>query len=348
MEETVNTAATEERRAAPGRRVAPAWAVLALCGAASLAPAEARAGEAGIVARVDGEPVTRAELKRAVADPVTLRRAQRLLGVERPEPGAVEALALRQVVRLRLLLQEARRRGIEISERELDAEIASLRRRFADLRGFGAWMQEQELDDRSLFDVVRDDLTADRVRSALVRDVTVAEAEVRRYYEAHAQEFGRTEVRLQLIAVEGEVAAQEIVAALEGGADFGRLARERSRGLRAARGGDTGWIVEEALAPPLRETVAASRPGQIRGPLRRGSDLLVARLQGRRRGAPRPFAEVSAGIERRLLAERREAALEAWLVDRERTSRTEVSRSALGEASGRLGAAAPPPGTQRR
>jgi parvulin-like peptidyl-prolyl isomerase len=269
------------------------------------------------------------------ANPLTLEQARQELGVERPGPRELERLALRNVIHRRLMIQEARRRRIQITEQELDREIAALRRRFEDLRSFGAWMKEQGLDEASLFATVRDDMAADRARAALIQDVHVSDDDVRRYYDAHAEELGGGEVRLQIIAVRDEGTAKEIVAALRGGADFGRLARERSSGVRAAQGGDTGWVRSDALPSPLREAVAILKPGEARGPLRRGSDLLVVRLRDRRRGGAEVLGEVRPEIERRLLAERRQAAVEAWLAERELTSTIEL----LPEAA--RGAAAP-------
>jgi parvulin-like peptidyl-prolyl isomerase len=283
------------------------------------------------VARVNGEPVQRAELARMAGNPLTLEEARRELGVERPGTRELERVALRRVVHRRLLVQEARRRGLGVTEQELDAEIGALRRRFADLRSFGAWMREQGLDDASLFETVRGDLAAERVRAALVQGVRVSDEEVVRYHDAHARELGGGEVRLQVIAVGDEAAAREILAALRNGADFGRLARQRSRGVRAAQGGDTGWVRASALASPLREAVAILNPGEARGPLRRGSDFLVVRVNGRR-GDAAGLARARPEIERRLVAERRESAVDAWLAEQEATARIELLHGPAGGA----------------
>jgi parvulin-like peptidyl-prolyl isomerase len=327
------------RAAAPriGRRWARAWATALTLGAAAEAAALAPGGAAGAaqetVARIDGEPVTRAELERMIGNPRTLERARRELGVERPGPAELRRIALRSVVQRRLLVQEARRRDLRIAEPELDREIASLRRRFDDLRSFGAWMKEQGLDEGTLFETVREDLAAERVRAALVAGVRVSDDEVRRHYDAHRAELGPAEVRLQVIAVADEGTAREIVAALRGGEDFGRLARRRSRGIRAGQGGDTGWVRAAALPSPLREAVAILEPGESRGPLRRGSDHLVVRVAGRRRGAARSLAEARPEIERRLLVEKRRTAVEAWLAEREGRSRIELLGAARAAAA---------------
>jgi parvulin-like peptidyl-prolyl isomerase len=313
---------------------------------AGLVPGGASGAPQEIVARVDGEPVTRAELERMAGNPRTLEQARQELGAERPGPADLRRIALRNVVQRRLLIQEARRRNIRITEGELDREIASLRRRFDDLQSFGGWMKEQGLDEGSLFDVVREDMAADRVRTALIEAARVSDDAVRRHYAAHQAELAPGEVRLQIIAVRDEGEAKAAVAALRRGEDFGRVARQRSSGILARQGGDTGWVRADALASPLREAVAILAPGESRGPLRRGSDFLVIRMNERRRGAAPPLAEVRPEIERRLLAEKRRSAVETWLAERLAESKIELLDAA--SATGLGGEAAAAASSRRR
>jgi hypothetical protein len=302
--------------------------VVALAGAAILAPGHASGSEAEVVARVNGEPVSRAELQRMRANPLTLQQAREEIGVQEPPADGLDRLAIKRLNHRRLMIQEAPRRKITVTERELDDAIVSLRRRFPDLVTFGAWMREQGLDERSLFESVRADMTADRVWAALVRDVRASDQQVRRYYELHRGELTREEVRLRVIAVQDEAAAQRVVAALRKGADFGHLARQWSAGLRAAEGGDSGWVRSETLQSPLREAVAPLQEGQARGPLRRGQDLLIVRLEGRR-SSTRTLEEARPEIERRLLPAGRQEAVQAWLAKQERTSKIETFTAGL-------------------
>lgn len=303
---------------------AASWVTILSLAGATLVPCETWGAELAIVARVNGEPVSVAELERMRANPLTLLQAREELGVQEPDADALDRVAMRKLVHHRLVIQEARRRNITVTEEELDDAIASLRRRFGDLASFGAWIKEQGLDEGSLFETVRADMAADRVWAALVEGVRVTDEQVQRYYDAHADELRREEVRLRIIAVRDEATAGEIVAALRKGADFGRLARQRSMGLRAAKGGDTGWVGAETLRPPLREAVATLKPGEARGPLRRGPELLIVLLEGRRPGSTRTLAEARSEIASRLLPAGRQEVVRAWLAEQEKSSSIEV------------------------
>jgi parvulin-like peptidyl-prolyl isomerase len=314
------------RRGSSARSGSPAsWAAVLSLAAATAAgvPYEARSSEPEVVARVNGQPVTRTELDRMIGNPLTLRQARLELGVEQPDPGALARLALRNLIHRRLMLEEARRRDIKVTEQELDEAILSLRRRFDDLRSFGEWMKAQGLDDAALFEAVRADLAVGRVSAALGQGVRVPERDVQRYHEGHRGDFGRDEVRLQIIAVRDEAAVSEVVAALRRGEDFGLVARRRSSGLRAQQGGDTGWVAYEALGSPLRETVAIMKPRDVRGPMQNGSDFLIVRLHERRRGT-KSLAEARSEIERRLVVAKQQEAVQAWLRQQEKKAKIEL------------------------
>lgn len=279
-----------------------------------------------VVARVNGEPVTRAQLDRMAANPLTVRQARQELGVEEPDRKEVERLAMRRLVHLRLLVQEARRRKIKVTQKELDEAITALRRRFENLKAFGEWVKQQGLNDPELFETAHTDMLAERATAALVEGVGITEDEAREYFEAHKEELilGE-EIRLRIIAVKDEAAAGEIMAALRKGEDFGRLARQRSLGSRARQGGDTGWVDVRRLPPLLQSAVGQRSAGEAVGPLKKGDDeFLIVGVRGRRPMKAKSLAEARPEIERRLLPAKHQKVVEDWLAQREKEAKIEI------------------------
>ena len=298
--------------------------VVAACAAAVLAPRNACAAEPEIVARVNGEALTRPEFERMRANPLTLRELQQKLGVQDPDAKELDRLAMRKLIQLRLVLQEARARRITVKEKEVDEAIATLRRRFADLKGFGQWMKQQGLADKSLFEAVRAGVVADRVKAALVKNVRVTDEQVQQYYEAHKEQLRTQEVRLQVIIVKDKAAADDVLTALRETKDFARVARQRSIGRLAAKGGDTGWIALETLSPTLRKFVGTMKVGQAGGPLQKGNEFLIVRLAERRPEKAKSHAEARPQIESYLVALKRQEVLRDWLDEKEKKAKVEV------------------------
>jgi parvulin-like peptidyl-prolyl isomerase len=305
------------------------WSVLIVLVAVAvvaLGPREARSAEPEIIARVNGEPVSRDDLQRLLADPLTNWRLQQEQEGRTPATEELERLALKELIHRQLILQEARRRNFTVTDEELDQALSTLRRRFADIESFGAWMHERNLDDKSLFEAIRNGMLRNRVTAELVKDVRVTEEEVQQYYEAHKEDLlVGEEVRLGIIAVRDEATAKEILTALHNGESFSRLAKQRSIGQRAAQGGDTGWVDVRTLPPLLKETVGKLNAGDVGGPLQKAADeFLLVGMVGRRPLRATSLAAARQAIEQRLLASKQQEAIQAWLTEQEKNSKIEM------------------------
>jgi parvulin-like peptidyl-prolyl isomerase len=299
-----------------------AWCLSLLMLAGVAAARNAAAGEPEIVARVNGVPLTWAAFQRMRANPLVVSQLQQ--SGAQPDATALDRLALQTLKQRHLMLQEAAQRNITVTPKELDEAIAALRRRFEGLREFGEWMMKQGLDEESVFAAVREDMLTDRVISALLEDVSITDKQVQQYYETHRDDLRADEVRLQIIVARDKATAAEILRALRDGRDFASLARQHSIGRRAAKGGDTGWARSEMLWPPLRKLVAAMQAGEAGGPLQKGNELLIVRLDERRPGSVKSLSEARPQIEPQLLAAKRQEAVRAWLAQQEKRAKIEV------------------------
>jgi len=319
---------TIRRIGSRARRLLPRAILVVVAAGVAVAfrPLPTSGADPEIVARVNGEAVTRVEFTRLLNDPLARRALEEELGARGPEAGELERLALRDLIHRRLLLQEAGRRKFTVTGKELDLALSALRSRFGDVESFGAWMRERGLDDKSLIDTLRAQVLASRVWSALAEGVSLTEEQARGYYEAHKEDLTiGEEVRLRIIAVDSRAEAEEILAALRKGENFGRLARSRSKGVRAKQGGDTGWGDARTLSPLLGQAVAALKEGDVAGPVQRGADeYLLVGLQGRRPLRAKSLADARPEIERRLLPEKRREAVQQWLAEEEKKAKIEL------------------------
>jgi parvulin-like peptidyl-prolyl isomerase len=304
--------------------ILPVWLVL-VNGVSFLGTGKAWGEESEVVARVNGDPMSRADLQRLLADPLTISRLQQEPGKD-PEAKELEHLAVQELIRRRLILQEAERRKFTVTEDELNQTLSTLRRRFGDLESFGVWMHERGLDDKSLFAAIREGMLINRVTATLVEDVHVTEEEVQRYYETHKNNLSPGEkVRLRIIAVKSEDEANEILADLKMGESFSHLARMRSLGKLAARGGDTGWINPRTLPLQLRGVVDMLKEGDVGGPLQKADEeFLLVGLEARRPSQETNLAAMRPQIEQRLLFSKQQGAIQAWLTEQEKQAQIEL------------------------
>ncbi|HSB69951.1 MAG TPA: peptidyl-prolyl cis-trans isomerase [Candidatus Methylomirabilis sp.] len=283
-----------------------------------------RGAEPDVVARVNGEPVTRGDVQRLLADSLARRQLQQELGAQGSDTKALERLAVQRLINRRLLVQEAGRRKVRVTQEDLSQATVALRSRFKDLKEMGAWMKARGLDDVSLQDLLGTGLLMTRVLAALVEGVRLSDGQVEAYYAAHPDELKAADaVRLRVIAVKDKAAADEIAAALKGGEAFDHLARERSA-VRPEQGGDLSWVNTSRLMPALQGAVKTLKPGETSPPLALGEQIVLVRLEERRAAHTLSLAEARPAIERRLLSPKQQEIVQAWLKEQEKQSKIEV------------------------
>jgi peptidyl-prolyl cis-trans isomerase C len=130
----------------------------------------------------------------------------------------------------------------------------------------------------------------------------VSEAKLRESYDSTiAKTEGPIEVRASHILVESEEEGQDIIKALDGGADFAELARDRSTGPSAPRGGDLGYFVRSAMVKPFADAAFAIEPRSVGpDPVQTEFGWHVIKVFDKRRQPVPSFEESRAQIEQQL------------------------------------------------
>ncbi|WP_226551780.1 peptidylprolyl isomerase [Celeribacter naphthalenivorans] len=140
----------------------------------------------------------------------------------------------------------------------------------------------------------------------------VTEESLKAAYDAKFAEFepGR-EYHAAHILVETEEEALELVKALDEGADFADLAREKSTGPSGPNGGDLGWFGLGMMVAPFEEAVVGMEEGSVSQPVQTQFGWHVIKLMETRLASVPPLEEVqdelAADIEEAAITEALEA-----------------------------------------
>lgn len=211
-----------------------------------------------IVARADGIEITARELQEELWKRYGL-------------------VALNELIRRKLLEQEAQKRGIVVT----DDEVTEL-------------MKRQGLPDNfENRQKVRTDLLLDKLASAMVE---VTETEARQYFERNRSLYDQPErVRLRDITLESRENAEAIWEALRlrRGSNFPDLARHFSvNPATRHRGGDMGVIPISDLHPKLREVIRHMKVGEFSRPIEIDGEWIIVKLEARFPAERKTFEEV--------------------------------------------------------
>jgi len=121
----------------------------------------------------------------------------------------------------------------------------------------------------------------------------VSDADIQSYYDQHQDQFTQPQRnRYSVIQTKTEDEAKAVLEALNKGADFAQLAKEKSSDIISARnGGDMGWL-EASTTPDELKNAGLKEKGQLSGVIKSSVGFLVARLDDVEPAKVKPLAEV--------------------------------------------------------
>lgn len=108
---------------------------------------------------------------------------------------------------------------------------------------------------------------------------------------------GEQEYKASHILVETEQKARELLALLDGGADFSGLATEHSTGPSGPRGGDLGWFGKGQMVAPFEKAVMDMEAGNYTGPVQTQFGYHLIFLNDRRETSSPAFEDVRSELE---------------------------------------------------
>jgi peptidyl-prolyl cis-trans isomerase SurA len=264
---------------------------LAFLGAALPDPAAAQERDTGrrIAAIVNRDAITLYDLEQ--------RMRFMGLGARLPDAGEARQRLLNEVLRSmineRLQMQEAVRQGVEVTEKEVQDQVAEIERRNRMQKGgLAAILRQRNIDPRTFEDQVRASLAWNKVvQVKILPQIRVSDAEVQSVLKRMKDNKDKLQYRVQEIFLPIDSpqqqaralqTAQFILGQLRAGASFELLARQFSQTGTASAGGDMGFLFEGQMEAEIEKAVKQLKTGQIAGPVRGAGGYYILRLSDRR------------------------------------------------------------------
>ncbi len=201
--------------------------------------------EERVVAFVNGKPITQTELDHEWADLPDATKA-------RYEKEGGRQVFLKELVDHEMLLQEARRQGLD-----LDDAIRDRVRRYKEK-------------------LLIDELLKDRMKTT----VELTKEELDRYYEQHASELlTPLKVRVAQMLLPNYPAAKDLETQVNRGGDFGKFAQRYSIDYKTkAKGGDLGPYRKGLVIPEVDDAIRTLKPGMISAPIKAESGYYLVMI----------------------------------------------------------------------
>ncbi len=277
-----------------------------------------------VLARVNGEAVSKAEFEAAVR----MLESRAGQGIPFEKRDEVYRQVLDQLVGYKLLVQETRARKLAVADAEVDAQIGQIRQRFPSEDAFTKALAEQKVTLEKLkADTKTQMLIAKIIDTEVTPKISVTDKDIDAFYQQNQQRFNQPEaVRASHILIrfpanadaaakkQARDKADEILKKLKAGGDFAALAKENSQDQgSAATGGDLGFFPQGQMVPAFDSVAFELKPGQMSGVVETQFGYHIIKVVERRPARLVPLAEVRNDISQFLTQQQQQQMAQAFV-----------------------------------
>lgn len=237
---------------------------------------------------------------------------------------------LNQLIEDKLVYQEAKRLGVEVSEEEINEKMDAFQARFKK-EDFDRLLQEQGLTLSKLRNRYREQIAIRKLHQHQVRSkVIVTPVEIEDYYKQHLDEFTEDEkIRVSTITIrkneealdakgedlKAKEKAEEVRGKILAGGNFEELARTYSQDTKAEAGGDLGFIGRGELIPSIDEVIFNLKIGDVSPVLTTEMGYHIFKVTERRERREKSLEEVRDMIEDFLIRKETRKRFNEWMQD---------------------------------
>ncbi|HTS47221.1 MAG TPA: peptidylprolyl isomerase [Bryobacteraceae bacterium] len=282
-----------------------------------------------IVAKCNGDIITRTDLARARQQLITELREQGLAGSALEQALADrEKNLLRDKIDQLLLVQKAKDLDINVDS-DVTKQLAKIQQDsgIADPDKFHDYIKEQSgIPFEDFKDEMKKGMLTQRVVREEVSDkIPIKHEDVEKYYNEHKSEFVREErlyLREILVSTDGkddagvaaaDKKAKDLVSRARRGERFAEMARDNSDSPSAKDMGALPPYKKGDLAKDLEDLVWNQPKGYITDPIKRANGFLILRVEEHQKAGQAELAEVENEVMDRLMRPRMEPGMRAFL-----------------------------------
>jgi len=168
-------------------------------------------------------------------------------------------------------------------------------------QGYAEKMQNDPEVKAQLKDAEAQIVAQEYVRKTIQPKIT--EAKIKEKYDALSAKFKpEEEVHARHILLPTEAEAQDVIKQLKGGADFAKLAQDKSHDTGSAKqGGDLGYFTRAVMVKQFADAAFSMKPNEISDkPIKTEFGYHVIQVLDKRKSSPPPLSEVHDQIANQL------------------------------------------------
>jgi parvulin-like peptidyl-prolyl isomerase len=264
------------------------------------------------VAEVNGSKIYLDEYQERLAQKKSML-SKELLSNQANYAQRMEEEVLESIITEKIIYIRAQELGIAVSSEELEKKLDEIKKEYG--TGFSSLFIREKLSFEQWKEEIKKEILFEKLIAADVNSrITVSEDEAEDYFNEH-KDLYKTEskVRVAQIVVRDAVAAQQALQRLNAGADFFKVAREKSIGPEALRGGDLGFITRQIMPEPLDETIFNLRLNEVSSVVQSPYGFHIFKVLEIQPAKIKNFAESKEEVVADIRTQKEEVAFVSWL-----------------------------------
>jgi parvulin-like peptidyl-prolyl isomerase len=255
-----------------------------------------------VVAVVNGVAISNEEYRS------TLAHVERTFSPQVEEKAALAQRVLEKMITDELLIQHARAEGIQVTSEEVGEKLQEIAEAGGGEAAIEAFAEKSGLSMARMRLNLERNLLIERLAERMRASLKVTPQEVREYYQAHKQEFGRGDsVTLAHILFRAGKEdplkrAGKVHAEIKSGMAFEKAVKKYSDdALTRNQGGSLGTLKRGEMLPELEKAAFSMEAGAVSPPFRSPRGIHLLKVLERKPGSQRPLSDVQEEIRTRML-----------------------------------------------
>lgn len=267
-------------------------------------------GDSNLAAKVNGTGISEKTLDSEMA----------ILKLQNPtlfdtENGGMDEATIRktlldELVRQQLVLEQAKKDGIEVSDAEVQKNVAAVKSGYADEAQFKDALSSAGFTVSSYEKQVKWQLILAKVIEKQLPASALKEKDLKAYYDKNKSKYKVEAAKRSshiLFATADKDEAQKVLKELKAGANFEALARKYSTDTASAEsGGDLGWPTQEYVKE-FQNAVDKLDKGEISGLVKSAYGWHIIKVTDVRKAGQQTYKEARETVEQDLLSDKRKA-----------------------------------------
>ncbi len=189
---------------------------------------------------------------------------------------AMREAVLQVLIREKLQIKEAEKKGIIANEEEIQNRINEMKEVSGGEENFKRYLHQYGVSEENIEDVIIRVIILGKYRNSIISELAITEENLRQFFNENKENFIKVKTRHILVSTEEE--AREIIEELNEGKDFSELAEQKSIAPNAAMGGMLDYFIMGQVINEYEEVAFSLEVENISEPVKTDDGYYIIQL----------------------------------------------------------------------